>query len=41
MPAAEAPADEDRQYSDETCSEHPNPSRTHEPIVAAGRKFDK
>ena len=36
MTAAKAPASEDGQYSDETNSEHPNPSRPHDPIVAAG-----
>ncbi len=41
MTATEAPADKDRQYSGEKHSAHPNPSRPHDPIVAARPIFDK
>ena len=41
MTPTEAPADEDREYSGETSSVHPNPSRPHGLIVAAGSIFDK
>jgi len=41
MPAAEAAAEHDNQSWNETHAEYPNASRSHGPIVAAGRNFDK
>jgi hypothetical protein len=41
MAAAKAAAEEDNQGSDEKHGEYPNASRSHVPIVAAARHFDK
>jgi hypothetical protein len=41
MTAAKAAAEEDNQGSEEEHGEYPKVSRSHEPIVAASRHFDK
>jgi hypothetical protein len=41
MAAAKAPAERDNQSREETRAEYSNAARSHEPILAAEKIFDK